>query len=197
MCCDDHLHCCPHDTICNLAAATCDDPSGSAVTSWLSKAPAFPLLTVNSKCDKSTSCPGKSTCCKTEGGDWACCPLPQVNWSGGTGRDSGLVFKNPFPGVCLINLENLDDDCESHIETWLFFPWCGVFHSPPSVYNKCVELLTLSVASHQIYPGLGPLACWALQWLKWSGTKWKLTVSLWDFRFYYVPVVLQWAEEIR
>uniref|UniRef100_A0A3Q3EXI5 Granulin b n=1 Tax=Labrus bergylta TaxID=56723 RepID=A0A3Q3EXI5_9LABR len=40
--------------------------------------PAFPLLTENSRCDKSTSCPGKATCCKTAGGGWACCPLPQA-----------------------------------------------------------------------------------------------------------------------
>lgn len=78
VCCEDHLHCCPHGTVCNLAASTCDDPTGGAVVPWLSKVPAFPLLTDNNKCDKSTSCPGKSTCCKTASGGWACCPLPQV-----------------------------------------------------------------------------------------------------------------------
>ncbi|XP_022598270.1 granulins isoform X5 [Seriola dumerili] len=78
VCCEDHLHCCPHGTVCNLAASTCDDPTGSAVTPWLGKVPIFPLLTDNSKCNRSTSCPGKSTCCKTASGDWACCPLPQA-----------------------------------------------------------------------------------------------------------------------
>uniref|UniRef100_A0A3Q3F0H4 Granulin b n=1 Tax=Labrus bergylta TaxID=56723 RepID=A0A3Q3F0H4_9LABR len=62
VCCDDHLHCCPHGTLCNLAESTCDDPVGSTVI----------------RCDKSTSCPGKATCCKTAGGGWACCPLPQA-----------------------------------------------------------------------------------------------------------------------
>lgn len=78
MCCEDHLHCCPHGTICNLVASTCDDPTGTAVVPWLDKVPALPSLTDNSKCDQSASCPGKSTCCKTTSGDWACCPLPQV-----------------------------------------------------------------------------------------------------------------------
>ncbi|KAM8730432.1 granulin b isoform 1-T2 [Acanthopagrus schlegelii] len=103
VCCEDHLHCCPHDTICNLAAATCDDPSGRAVTSWLSKAPAFPLLTVNSKCDKSTSCPGKSTCCKTEGGDWACCPLPQAVCC------DDHLHCCPHGKVCNLEAETCDD----------------------------------------------------------------------------------------
>ncbi|XP_029933758.1 granulin b [Myripristis murdjan] len=78
VCCEDHLHCCPHGTICNLAASTCDDPSGNAVMPLLGKVPTFSLLTDNSKCDRSTSCPGKATCCKTPTGDWACCPLPQA-----------------------------------------------------------------------------------------------------------------------
>ncbi|XP_026207191.1 granulin b [Anabas testudineus] len=78
VCCEDHLHCCPHGTICNLAASTCDDPSGNAVIPWLDKVPTFPLLADNSKCDQSTSCPGTSTCCKTTSGAWACCPLPQA-----------------------------------------------------------------------------------------------------------------------
>ncbi|XP_029977512.1 granulin b isoform X2 [Sphaeramia orbicularis] len=78
VCCEDHLHCCPHGTVCNLAASTCDDPVGNVVMPWFVKAPAFASVTDNSKCDKSTSCPGKSTCCKTTTGDWACCPLPEA-----------------------------------------------------------------------------------------------------------------------
>ncbi|XP_041758951.1 granulin b isoform X2 [Coregonus clupeaformis] len=84
VCCDDHLHCCPHGTICNLVESTCDDPSsGSALVPMLDKVPAFSYASKdeplpNSKCDKSTSCPGKSTCCKTTTGNWACCPLPNA-----------------------------------------------------------------------------------------------------------------------
>lgn len=78
VCCEDHLHCCPHGTICNLAAFTCDYATGNALVPWLANTPVFPLLTDNNKCDESTSCPGSSTCCKTAGGTWACCPLPQA-----------------------------------------------------------------------------------------------------------------------
>ncbi|XP_055763448.1 progranulin-like isoform X2 [Salvelinus fontinalis] len=83
VCCDDHLHCCPHGTICNLAESTCDDPSGSALVPILDKVPAFSYVSEeeplpNSKCDESTSCPGQSTCCKTTTGNWACYPLPNA-----------------------------------------------------------------------------------------------------------------------
>ncbi|XP_047465155.1 granulin b [Mugil cephalus] len=78
VCCQDKLHCCPHGTICNLAASTCDSTTGNAMMPWLDKVPVFPLLTDNNKCDESTSCPGTTTCCKTQTGQWACCPLPQA-----------------------------------------------------------------------------------------------------------------------
>lgn len=103
VCCEDHQHCCPHGTVCNLAASTCDDPSGGAVMPWLSKEPAFPLLTDNSKCDKSTSCPGKSTCCKTASGDWACCPLPQAVCC------DDHVHCCPHGTVCNLEAESCDD----------------------------------------------------------------------------------------
>nr|XP_046232541.1 granulin b isoform X2 [Scatophagus argus] len=103
VCCEDHLHCCPHGTVCNLAASTCDDPTGSAVMSWMSKTPAFPLLTDNSRCDKSTSCPGKSTCCKTASGEWACCPLPQAVCC------DDHVHCCPHSTVCNLEAETCDD----------------------------------------------------------------------------------------
>ncbi|KAL0984194.1 hypothetical protein UPYG_G00138350 [Umbra pygmaea] len=80
VCCDDRIHCCPHATVCNLAASTCDDPSsGLALVPMLDKVPAFNFVSEpDSKCDESTSCPNKSTCCKTASGNWACCPLPDA-----------------------------------------------------------------------------------------------------------------------
>ncbi len=30
-------------------------------------------------CNDTAACPDGSTCCKTKEGEWACCPLPQVN----------------------------------------------------------------------------------------------------------------------
>lgn len=76
VCCKDHLHCCPHGTVCNLEASTCDSPTGSVVMPLVGKAPVEG--NDNTKCDESSSCPGKATCCKTPTGDWACCPLPKA-----------------------------------------------------------------------------------------------------------------------
>ncbi|XP_015244830.1 PREDICTED: granulins [Cyprinodon variegatus] len=78
VCCMDHLHCCPHGTICNLAASTCDSSTGTALIPLLPNTPSFPLLTEKVKCDESSSCPGDATCCKTTSGEWACCPLPEA-----------------------------------------------------------------------------------------------------------------------
>ncbi|KAJ8284443.1 hypothetical protein COCON_G00032930 [Conger conger] len=79
VCCEDHEHCCPQGTVCNLAAETCDDPLGS--TAWLEKVPAFSWTsgqTMKQECDPTTTCAGKATCCKDASGKWACCPLPKA-----------------------------------------------------------------------------------------------------------------------
>uniref|UniRef100_A0A3Q0S496 Granulin b n=1 Tax=Amphilophus citrinellus TaxID=61819 RepID=A0A3Q0S496_AMPCI len=77
VCCDDHVHCCPHSKVCNLAAETCDDPFGfSPPLSWLTKVPALTSEAQDEKCDEKTRCPWGSTCCKKNSGQWACCPLP-------------------------------------------------------------------------------------------------------------------------
>ncbi|XP_072311978.1 granulin b [Eucyclogobius newberryi] len=79
VCCDDHVHCCPHGTVCNIAAQTCDDPFNVGLTvSWVEKVPALTSGVENEKCDKETMCPGGTTCCKKTSGQWACCPLPQA-----------------------------------------------------------------------------------------------------------------------
>lgn len=81
VCCSDFVHCCPHGKKCNLAAQTCDDPSGSPSEPWLKKVPAVPRegkLPGDVTCDPTYMCPDNTTCCKTASGDWACCPLPEV-----------------------------------------------------------------------------------------------------------------------
>nr|XP_032824373.1 progranulin isoform X2 [Petromyzon marinus] len=75
VCCDDHEHCCPQGTTCNLPAQTCDQ--GTLSLPWSTKTPALrvagePNVVI---CDDQSSCPDGNTCCKTPGGDWACCPL--------------------------------------------------------------------------------------------------------------------------
>ncbi|KAL7860873.1 hypothetical protein AOLI_G00172220 [Acnodon oligacanthus] len=88
VCCDDFVHCCPHGKKCNVAAGTCEDPSGSEP--WLEKKPSQPIrgskpldkvkgqsTAANVSCDSSHSCPPSSTCCKDVEADWGCCPFAQ------------------------------------------------------------------------------------------------------------------------
>lgn len=104
VCCEDHLHCCPHGTICNLKSSTCDDSTGNAVTPMLGHVPVFPLLEdSNNRCDKSTTCPGKSTCCKTASGSWACCPLRQAVCC------DDHIHCCPHSKVCNLAAETCDD----------------------------------------------------------------------------------------
>ncbi|KTG01779.1 hypothetical protein cypCar_00026215 [Cyprinus carpio] len=79
VCCEDHAHCCPQDTVCNLTAGTCDDPADLSVAApWMAKVPTFPIASPNQKCDETTSCPDGSTCCRLSSEKWGCCPLPQA-----------------------------------------------------------------------------------------------------------------------
>lgn len=81
VCCDDHIHCCPHGTVCNLAAGTCDgvsDGRGRHTVPWVSKTPAVALGPENQSCDQTAVCPTGTTCCKQKSGTWACCLLPQA-----------------------------------------------------------------------------------------------------------------------
>uniref|UniRef100_A0A3P9HE18 Granulin a n=1 Tax=Oryzias latipes TaxID=8090 RepID=A0A3P9HE18_ORYLA len=79
VCCEDFIHCCPKGQTCNLAAQTCEGDGGSVP--MLEKVPSFSKVSVKMEdvpCDGSTSCPDQTTCCKTQEGGWACCPLPEV-----------------------------------------------------------------------------------------------------------------------
>lgn len=85
VCCDDHVHCCPQGTTCNLVSDTCDS-SGSSVslrlfrkTPTLSFTPQIPPLGREEVlCDPTHRCPGLKTCCRNQQGGWSCCPLVQV-----------------------------------------------------------------------------------------------------------------------
>lgn len=72
VCCEDHIHCCLHDTVCNMTAGTCDG------VPWVSKTPAVALMPENVSCDETSVCPIGTTCCKQKSGAWACCLLPQA-----------------------------------------------------------------------------------------------------------------------
>ncbi|KAJ7987703.1 hypothetical protein DPEC_G00329240 [Dallia pectoralis] len=113
VCCDDHRHCCPHNTVCNLVASTCDDPtSGAALLNLLDKMAAVSVaLEANDKCDESTSCPGQYTCCKTATGKWACCPLPNAVCC------DDLLHCCPHGTVCNLAASTCDDPSGSSV------PW--------------------------------------------------------------------------
>ncbi|XP_048846873.1 granulin a isoform X1 [Brienomyrus brachyistius] len=79
VCCDDHVHCCPHGTKCNLASSTCDNATSSIP--WLEKLPTINRQSAKGQdvpCDDTTACPDNATCCKTTTGGWACCPMPEA-----------------------------------------------------------------------------------------------------------------------
>ncbi|XP_069093994.1 progranulin isoform X6 [Pleurodeles waltl] len=80
VCCSDHMHCCPSGYTCNVEQETC--LQGSWSVPWQTKIPIrmvelkYPSLSL--KCDDKVFCEENETCCKTPGGEWACCPLPQA-----------------------------------------------------------------------------------------------------------------------
>ncbi|XP_026019883.1 granulin a isoform X3 [Astatotilapia calliptera] len=79
VCCDDFIHCCPKGKKCNLEAQTCED--GVISVPWAKKVPAIIKQKVEVKdvpCDDTSACPDGTTCCKTQEGGWACCPLPEA-----------------------------------------------------------------------------------------------------------------------
>ncbi|XP_026114266.1 granulin b isoform X2 [Carassius auratus] len=81
VCCEDHLHCCPHDTVCNLAASTCDSSSDQGPrfsVPLVKKTAAVTLPSQNQNCDETSLCPAGTTCCRLTSGSWACCPMPQA-----------------------------------------------------------------------------------------------------------------------
>ncbi|XP_017284938.1 progranulin [Kryptolebias marmoratus] len=81
VCCKDFEHCCPKGTTCNLPKKSCDDDLGSVP--WVEKVPTIPRKDVQLQvkdvpCDGTTGCPDGTTCCKTQQGGWACCPLTEA-----------------------------------------------------------------------------------------------------------------------
>ncbi|XP_057572879.1 progranulin isoform X2 [Hippopotamus amphibius kiboko] len=74
ICCADHLHCCPQDTVCDLIQSKC--LSEKNVTDLLTKLPAHTVQEV--KCDMEVSCPDDYTCCRLQSGAWGCCPFAEA-----------------------------------------------------------------------------------------------------------------------
>ncbi|XP_031415477.1 granulin a isoform X2 [Clupea harengus] len=78
VCCEDHIHCCPKGTTCDVAHDTCQSAQGPVP--MLTKLPALALPPKENDvaCDSTHACADGTTCCKTETGEWACCPLAEA-----------------------------------------------------------------------------------------------------------------------
>ncbi|XP_038077891.1 uncharacterized protein LOC119745555 isoform X14 [Patiria miniata] len=78
VCCNDHVHCCPHGYTCDVSQGTCS--LGDMVLTWYEKTEAKPLVQEpNVVCPGgSAQCPSGNTCCMLSSGQWGCCPLPQA-----------------------------------------------------------------------------------------------------------------------
>uniref|UniRef100_A0A9J8AAQ4 Granulin a n=1 Tax=Cyprinus carpio carpio TaxID=630221 RepID=A0A9J8AAQ4_CYPCA len=111
VCCEDFTHCCPHGKKCNVALGTCEDSSGSQP--WFEKLPVKLIsshnvaVTQDVSCDGTTSCPDGSTCCKTQEGGWACCPLPQAVCC------EDFIHCCPHGKKCNVALGTCEDSSES------------------------------------------------------------------------------------
>ena len=86
VCCEDHLHCCPSGSQCNLANLQCTSSSAdSTIERNVPMKVKLPTISDPSRdlavvtCpDLMSSCPDADTCCLTNGGSYGCCPFPNV-----------------------------------------------------------------------------------------------------------------------
>ncbi|XP_071945822.1 uncharacterized protein [Antedon mediterranea] len=75
VCCEDGIHCCPKDNICDDATPGCIH--GDIHTPWYEKVPALSVESVVCP-DGQSQCPDGNTCCKLSSGQYGCCPLPKA-----------------------------------------------------------------------------------------------------------------------
>ncbi|EGW08182.1 progranulin isoform X2 [Cricetulus griseus] len=77
VCCSDHLHCCPQDTVCDLIQSKC--LSKKSTTYLLSRLFGNPVPILKEvECDSEVSCPDGYTCCYLTIGSWGCCPFSKA-----------------------------------------------------------------------------------------------------------------------
>jgi len=77
VCCSDHLHCCPHDSNCDLEHSTCRRRGQNDLVEMKQKTPAASITSLTTKdiChDKTTMCLEGHRCCITVDAEWGCCP---------------------------------------------------------------------------------------------------------------------------
>lgn len=116
VCCADMLHCCPSGYACNLGTQMCEKqklpwfnipmvmeeaekssalllPASSPRDLEESRVPAEEKSSAV-RCDNYYQCPDGTTCCRSQGGSWSCCPYSPVSsaaWA--------LSLKDPVKGI--------------------------------------------------------------------------------------------------
>ncbi|XP_018092920.1 uncharacterized protein LOC443608 isoform X1 [Xenopus laevis] len=79
VCCEDHVHCCPHDSQCDVTQGRC--VSRQDHVPWMNKLPARVRLVGFGDeerlvpCPDGTSCPDGSTCCEKVDHTYGCCSI--------------------------------------------------------------------------------------------------------------------------
>ena len=76
VCCDDHVHCCPHGSKCDNVSEKCVSEAESIP--WSTKVDADLRKLSYVKCDSTHECASGQTCCKLSSGEWGCCPIPDA-----------------------------------------------------------------------------------------------------------------------
>jgi hypothetical protein len=99
VCCNDHIHCCPHGSKCDIKQGRCARKQtklrlqtktekksaykkrNSTIKSLtIVKHSSFANTSLSTICPGgSEQCPDLNTCCKLKDGEWGCCPLPGAN----------------------------------------------------------------------------------------------------------------------
>lgn len=82
VCCIDHLHCCPQETVCDTVRGKCLRGVENSVP-WQKKMKSRELNSTSASanvvtCDAFSSCPDGTTCCRMTSGSWGCCPIPNA-----------------------------------------------------------------------------------------------------------------------
>ncbi|XP_078656089.1 uncharacterized protein LOC144902484 isoform X2 [Branchiostoma floridae x Branchiostoma belcheri] len=107
LCCNDHIHCCPHGTVCNETSGECHYPDGTT-QAWVQKTP--PLLDVKEdvrdvQCpDGKSACEEDYTCCKNSTG-YSCCPFSRAVCCNDTIHccPQHYTCNSGAPGTCVHN----------------------------------------------------------------------------------------------
>eukprot|EP00794_Sanderia_malayensis_P003771 gene3771-4293_t len=75
-CCKDGVHCCPHDTTCDLATLQCNPKGGSTIIPLPMKQSTVAILKAGAIIcpDGLSECPNRYTCCLLSSGMYGCCP---------------------------------------------------------------------------------------------------------------------------